>query len=892
MQAISNVKISVLDVMRENGFTPNDTQRECILHTNGPLFISAGPGSGKTRVIIWRVVNLIAFHGIAPDEIFLATFTEKAAKQLREGLRSKLSFVSKYTNQIYDISNMKVGTAHSICQSILGDRRFAIGGKRPNLPALIDSLGQYFFFKKKKIWTDLIEAGGYDSEENALGELTSFLSNSNFSSKLKSIDDLITIFNRFSEEDIDTESFKTSDPILKKILKMYDRYIELLSENRNFTDFSNLQKKAYHLLKSNPNSRKVFKHIIVDEYQDTNSIQEKIYFHLASEFNNICVVGDDDQALYRFRGATVENLVQFPERVRSYINVETTKKSLNISYRSKNEIVSTYTKFIELVNWQHETSKNIFYRVHDKNIEANSKDTLNSVFLSSDPDSEEDPYETVAEFCYQLRKNNKVNDYNEIAFLFPSVMNNSKVRSFTEAFENINNKHDLYGTALELKAYAPRANTFLDTDEAIAVWGLFLTVFDRPHFGIQPKGMQLQYRNWMESSKKIIKDLCNLDKNLLEYLNIRKRDVVESRNDFLSFLKMCEVNQINLETEISLEIMNKISETENLSDKCKSEIGRLSKYLNSKYFQESDDTTNKRKYSVQYILNRLTSLDWTILDFFYQCMGFSPFKEWFDLAEQVGDEGPVVNLSQISRYLARYMEEYGTVLSGRLFVNLSENEVREKNLFQLSFFSGFTYGLFRMSETEVEDSENPFPKGRIPFMTIHQSKGLEFPVVVLGSLLKSTKVNTKLEEIVRNGLSKSGGEPLDRIGEYDAMRLFYVALSRPKSMLILNVHEWTRGGEPSRVFEPFKRLIRERNYKTIKSLKIKDLPNLGDEEQNDLGKAYSYTADFLHYLRCPRQYMIVRKYQFAESRSQTMLFGSLVHQTIEDLHYRLKELQG
>ena len=111
-------------------FRPNDSQSEAIFQTEGPLFLTAGPGSGKTRVILWRTVNLIVFKKIEPKDIFLATFTEKAAHQLKEGLRSLLGAVTNHTGQAYDISGMSIGTVHSICQEILVDssRRFSGGG--------------------------------------------------------------------------------------------------------------------------------------------------------------------------------------------------------------------------------------------------------------------------------------------------------------------------------------------------------------------------------------------------------------------------------------------------------------------------------------------------------------------------------------------------------------------------------------------------------------------------------------------------------------------------------------------------------------------------------------------------------------------------------------------
>ncbi|MEI7469364.1 MAG: UvrD-helicase domain-containing protein, partial [Chloroflexota bacterium] len=98
------------DLWQQFKFSPNTAQDQAIRHVDGPLYLPAGPGSGKTRVLLWRTVNLIAFQQVRPREIFLSTFTEKAATQLREGLRTLLGAASNLTGQQYDVGEMYVGT--------------------------------------------------------------------------------------------------------------------------------------------------------------------------------------------------------------------------------------------------------------------------------------------------------------------------------------------------------------------------------------------------------------------------------------------------------------------------------------------------------------------------------------------------------------------------------------------------------------------------------------------------------------------------------------------------------------------------------------------------------------------------------------------------------------
>ena len=113
------------ELWRLKDFKPNKHQAEAILFPEQkPLFITAAPGAGKTRVLLWRTVRLIVDEGVSPDKIFLSTFTEKAALQLREGLKELLGLAANLTGQKYDLARMYVGTIHSNCQKIISDRKF------------------------------------------------------------------------------------------------------------------------------------------------------------------------------------------------------------------------------------------------------------------------------------------------------------------------------------------------------------------------------------------------------------------------------------------------------------------------------------------------------------------------------------------------------------------------------------------------------------------------------------------------------------------------------------------------------------------------------------------------------------------------------------------------
>jgi DNA helicase-2/ATP-dependent DNA helicase PcrA len=287
-----------------------------------------------------------------------------------------------------------------------------------------------------------------------------------------------------------------------------------------------------------------------------------------------------------------------------------------------------------------------------------------------------------------------------------------------------------------------------------------------------------------------------------------------------------------------------------------------------------------KPFSTAYILNRASSVDWSVLDLFYQLNGFDYFRAMYDKAERrkdaSPDEGPICNLALITDYLSRFMEDHGSVITASFLYD--DNFIH-------SFFDSFTYALFRFGESEYENADDPFPKGRIPFLTIHQSKGLEFPVVVLGSPDKKKFGADKKEEIIRELLLNKEAEPLEKIPTFDAMRMFYVALSRAQNLLILP--RFGRGNKtpPTSYYETkeFTDFFEERNFPEIPTLNIDSVPPMKDKK-DDIAKSYSYISDYIFYKKCPRQYMIMRKYDFIPSRSETMLFGSLIHQTIEDLH--------
>ena len=886
----------------EKKFEPNDAQKKAILHTEGPLFLTAGPGSGKTRVLLWRTLNLLVYHDVKPEEIFLSTFTEKAATQLKDGLRSLLGLVTNRTGQPYDISGMALGTVHSICRKLITDRRFSQDASRRRPPVLLDELSQYFKLYGRTFLTNLCLEAGFADLETAIGDINAFFGNTTKNGPSQSrhlaVTSVIAFFNRLSEESLppDQCNLLVDLPVpddaqvwhketFRKLIEMYRLYLEDLKKIPEHVDFSLLQRAAFEQIKTFKDASEIYRHVIIDEYQDTNAIQEKIYFELASGHKNICVVGDDDQALYRFRGATVENLVEFESRCEKHLGIRPTRIDLDINYRSCKKIVEAYTNFINLTNWKKDPPKTGYYRINDKNIKANKQDETPSVIVT-DHTIADNIYSQIAHLIYDLKKSKKIEDYSQCAFLFPSLwdsFNNresSRVKGFKEAFEAVNRELNLFSTPDELKIYAPRAGRFLEGDEAKAIWGIFLKIFGMPHYDEALGRSLAAYHKWMSDSLETADNLCAADPKLRDFVKERNEELKTIEKDYDSLIALCEKNNYKLKEPFKQSMKRQFADA-GLSPKGKRNTG-------GKVF---DATIEKREaagnpFPIDYIINRITSLDWSILDLFYQICGFKFFSDMFSLAETGADEGPICNLALISQYLSRFMEEFGSVITGAFYKN---------DVFAHCLFSSFTYALYRRGESEYEDSEVPFPKGRISFLTIHQSKGLEFPVVVLGSCERRDREADMKEIIVRCIKGNDDEcEPLNRISRFDNMRMFYVALSRAQNVLIMPRFSTTRKDgviprpEQMRASDYFIDFFNSGNFPTIPEIQanLSSIPK-ATMNKEDLGKIYSYTADYLMYEHCPRQYMMLRQYGFVPSRSQTMLFGNLIHQTIEDLHYML-----
>ena len=691
-------------------FMPNDEQKEAILYSDGPLYLPAGPGSGKTRVLLWRTLNLIIFHDIKPDEIFLSTFTEKAAFQLREGLRALLGAITIKTNVHFDISNMYVGTVHSLCRRIVTDRRFSPERKRRRAPLLMDEIDQYLYLYKRVRWGNLTSCVELGDDPNEC--INKYFTSKGSKSKHNAVANCIALFNRFSEEHIKPEVAlrATQDPDLKNLLSLYKKYLKSLEEPppAGTVDLSLIQQKAVDILRNFPDAGKIFKHVIIDEYQDTNPIQEELFFELARGYKNICVVGDDDQGLYRFRGATVENFVQFPERCEQELGQKPHQIRLVKNYRSRRKIVSFYNDFITSWDWtkRGDGKGKQVWRI-DKEIDAMSKDEGPSVIVSKPGDRKTVCIE-IAGLIRKLLDAGTVTDPNQIAFLFPSLKSVT-VQSMKQALEDLN-----------IKVYAPRAGRFLEVPEAEAMFGVMVQILGRPPRGSFPGTDYDNFHDWLDQVDSLGKQLVKADAQLKQYVTERKQEIKSALTDNSLLMDFVREKKWNLQSEYKIDMMKRaLIGVSGLSDRARRSLSSsyFDRIVRQRFQDYRNDLSDRTPFTLNYVIRRATAMDWSLLDLFYRVCGCQPFKSMFDLAENGQDEGPIANLGLISQYLERFIEQYTPMITADILI-----DDRLQNL----FFGSYLFALFRRGESEYEDVEDPFPEVAFPLLLFTKLKGLNF----------------------------------------------------------------------------------------------------------------------------------------------------------------------
>jgi len=756
----------------------NPKQQEVIETIDGPVLVIAGPGSGKTTTLVDRVFYIIETRKVAPENLLVATFTEKAAAELITRISNKL----RQAGIKFNLNEMYIGTIHSLCLRFLEEYREFTRLKRSY--TLMDEFDQqYFIYNKMK-------------EFNKIPGIELLADLPSEKSRWKRSDKLVQWINKVSEEALDVTALMSApEPEVRVLADCYQLYERLLAQ-ANALDFSTIQLEALSLLENQPavlqELQQKIQYLMIDEYQDTNTIQEMIMLRLAGDKSNICVVGDDDQGLYRFRGATIRNILEFPQQ---FAAGRCQVKTLTVNYRSHPEIVDFYNAWMNDLDWSHGGQR---FR-HNKTIKPqNGKFPKSRTVLKvSGQDSPASWHQEVLEFLHALRDSGKLSDWNQVAFLFRSVKGDGQ-----NGAVGLANYLEQNG----IPVYSPRSNMFFQREEIRLIIGAFLFIFP-----------------W--------------------YMDNRQWD------------PKIELGIWGYYDQCYKEFANQLRQPKNKE---------LLKWCQKRAAAHNIMTKNS---------------DYGFSGLFYQLLQFSIFGYYLGNQADGGviDSRPARNLAVFSQLLVKfeYLHHITVLTPKRL----------EQNL--LDLFNNYMRYLQDGGLNEYEDDTEYAPSGCVSFLTIHQSKGLEFPVVIVGSMDGVPKKQySNLDEILQDSYyHKKPFEPLNQTKNYDFWRLYYTAFSRAQNILVLSCREHKSQGKgdkkvPSKYLEDaYNRAVswRDASFRLnrIKLETIKDI---------NIKREYSFTADITPYETCAFQYRFFRDLGFVPVRQAPILFGTLVHQTIEDVH--------
>jgi DNA helicase-2/ATP-dependent DNA helicase PcrA len=730
----------------------NDAQRSVVGHVDGPLLVVAGPGSGKTYSIVLRALNLLLLNRAAPGEVILCTFTEKAAFEMRD----RIAVAARKIGYNGDLSELTVSTIHGLCNVLL--QRYRHRTPLGHNYETLDELTQLLFL--------------FDHFEDIVGQDRDGLYLGRWRTRWTAIEGVRSYFDKITEELVEPQSLVNSgDGFLRALGEAYLAYRRVLLNN-NRVDFAHLQSLVHDLLSDADLKEQVtrrIKYVLVDEYQDTNYVQEQLLLKLTEKTKNLCVVGDEDQSLYRFRGATVRNILEFPQRFPGCKIVK-----LEINYRSHRRIVERYDRWMSSADWSNPNGIPFRYQKTIHADPASEHPEYPAVFAIWGR-NRRDEAERFAELVAWLKDNDVIQDYSQVALLLHSVRQEHS-GAYLEALAKRG-----------IPAFCPRARAYFENQEIRDVVACFAVIF----------GWHGEGRGKVAGA-------------VAELAGYVDQAIVDLARRFAAPHPLAMALQ-----EWTAEIAG---------------------------------------------LEKGEALDSRPADYLYRLLAVEPF------ATAVKNENAARNLAIFSQLLNAFQNYYHyTVVTHR-----------NRDSLRMHLFNSFLRLLYEGGINEYEDPDRPFPKGYVQVMTIHQAKGLEFPVVVVGSLATQLSSPKQIDRDLGPFYCRPTFEPENRITLFDRMRLHYVGFSRAQKVLVLTTHK-----RPKHYFAPIWQGLPQWPY-VQKELLAAQRFEL--RERMPIKKTYSFTGDLKIYETCPRQYQFFREYDFTPSRSAVIFFGLLVHQTIEEIH--------
>jgi DNA helicase-2/ATP-dependent DNA helicase PcrA len=744
-------------MVREISDNLTEQQKRAVFHSGSPLLIIAGPGSGKTEVMARRIAHLVNSGNVPAEAILGLTFTNKATQALED--RIQLYRDPKVPGFV------RVSTFHSFCSWIL--RSFPNPDRPGSDAQILDENAQFLFvyaYRKELGLSEIVKGLERTFYENVIG-----------------------VFNRATEEQViparleeriandlckchpdETEIWQER----KTIAEAYSRYLHLLA-SKHVIDFANLQTEAYHLLCDNDEALQKIQaqycEILVDEFQDTNITQSMILKKLARDGNHLTVVGDDDQSIYRFRGATVKNILTFPSEY-----PDTTTIRLEENFRSFERIVDDSQKVIE--HNPARFAKNLFTH----------KTAGNDNLLVYEPTAAAEA-EQVVELLKQLLDCRKIVQYSDIAVLLRSV------KSYSDAYVQAFAKASI--------PYAVQGNATLFKTETIS------QAYDLLHFlgAVKPWGDRYVTSPLVGLQAETITKLIEYKESLLQLDSPKKMAVLQISNmqDRSRLLALIELKK-------------------------KVQSGAYS----------------------------------SILETFYRLLSICECVQRFETAH---DYAPLFNLGIFSQLIATW-----------------DHMATTSNFYAFEDY-------FRLVREGGVDPYLPEQSNAVKIMTIHQSKGLEFPVVVLGAAMNGRLPGKERKGILElpEDLCASQKPEVENPHLVDERKLFYVATTRAKELLIVGTSDLVakRGGGPS----PFVHEMFGEDLHAAAHFSLEKLNQIQKQESRHRERSRYSFSQLNTYLDCPYRYKLAEVYGFPPPEQQPVYFGAKIHRLLQIIHQNALE---
>ncbi len=733
----------------------SDEQRIVAIHLDGPLQVIAGPGSGKTETMARRAAVLIDGFGVDPANMLLTTFTEKAAENLRNR-------VKKFVTDKYAVENLTIGTIHSICLNLL--ETFGIQfGKFSRSIRVLDENQQSLF-----VWTNFEEIG-----------LSEFFDEPN----AESVSEVIKLYSQFMEKgttlsvfsnkvDLENEDNKT----MKVAVRTYERYLQTL-ENEQALDFSSILRKTRELL-NEPTIlnavRSKFKYLMIDEYQDTNPLQDEILRLVASPLNNLMVIGDDDQSLYRFRGATVTNFLSFTSNIPSAKRVFLTENR-----RSTPQIVAASSLIASTIPSEGRFEKQLF-----------TKNASGEPVILSEFETDEDEINSIAETILSLKEHGKVTSFSDIAILSYSI---------SSIFPRLKEALDSLGIPFQVKG-------------------------DKSFIG-QPTVQALMSGMWFFVRRRgDVKDFSMLAEPILNFSSEKTRD---------------ELSMLSFESDV-IDIANE------------SVLGVTSKYDSSRLFK----LLSLRK---EILSSGYRSGYTDLVDLFFKLITAADTLKFLTLENSPDSEEQLNQIGRFSNFVLGYSDETGS----RKF----------------SDFKSYVYAILNRNTDSPNIDGN---SEAVVIQTIHQSKGLEYPVVFMPGLVASRIPGTRKDEdlipffqgVHRYWSIRNTFENMDS----DFIRVLYVGMTRAEKLLYLShFKRIKKANKPS----PYIKVLIESEIIKKVEFPVPEAP-LHLKLRTEKDKLRISSSHLQYYVFCPTRYKFALKHGVQVPHRGYFAFGSNLHSAIEE----------